>query len=381
MRKYVDIRKLLFATLGLLLGWNVFAAPVFAHTLDYAVIKTDMKVKNNVISFKTELPLFIEFSGTQTQTDIKNFYAGYYGQNFAIRQKEFTCNVEISKFDAQSQEQKTFIEGSYTCSNKISGLSELTITNTAFTDLLKTYDHFVRFEQDGKIQEIILKQDTTEYPPKPKNENKKQTKESSQDSKSTGKTSSDSENFFIVVKRFIELGVKHILGGIDHLLFLLAIVLLLTDFRRVAVLVTSFTIAHSITLISASYGLIIVSPKLVEPVIALSIAVMAIRNIWTLKFKKEMELKERWGIIFGFGLFHGLGFAGALAETGIPKEHFFAALISFNIGVELGQFIVLAVVIPYLILLRQHKLRTKILYAISSVIAIVSIFWFFERLL
>lgn len=148
------------------------------------------------------------------------------------------------------------------------------------------------------------------------------------------------------VARFVVSGFEHILGGIDHLLFLLCLVI---PFRRVAALVpivTSFTVAHSITLIASAYGVApdaLWFPPLVETVIAASIVYMAIENILA------PQLKRRWLITFGFGLVHGFGFSFALRETlQFAGSHLVTSLLAFNVGVELGQLLVLVLVVPLL---------------------------------
>ena len=146
--------------------------------------------------------------------------------------------------------------------------------------------------------------------------------------------------------RFVALGFEHILDGIDHLLFLTCLVI---PFRRVGPLVaivTSFTVAHSVTLIASAFGLApgaLWFPPLVETLIAMSIVYMAFENIVGVK------LRRRWLITFAFGLVHGFGFSFALRETlQFAGSHLLTSLVSFNIGVELGQLLVLVLLVPAL---------------------------------
>jgi hypothetical protein len=381
-----SFRLLLITLIGFVLFFSA-STSASAHAINYAVIKTDFAIQDNVITFTTHLPMYIQ---SDDQAQAQDFYTQYYAQQFIVKQKEFACNSAISNVDASEQDQRTIIEGSYTCRDVIKSLTDLHITNTSFSDLFTEYDHFVKIKIKGSTKEIIFKKDITTYPSSEKSQvqnSKSQTNAKVQNTKTVkGLKNFDWENFWIVVKQFFQLGVEHILTGYDHLLFLLSIILLLASFRRIALLVTSFTIAHSITLIAAASGLIFVSPKLVEPAIALSIAFMAIRNIWILRRKKagsgqNDEIKERWLVVFGFGLIHGLGFAGALAERGIPKEHFLSALLTFNVGIESGQFMVLAVILPYLILLRPKKYRNKVLYGLSIATALIALVWVVQRIL
>jgi hypothetical protein len=156
------------------------------------------------------------------------------------------------------------------------------------------------------------------------------------------------------VLRFVKGGFLHILDGIDHLLFLLCLVIPIRRVRPLVIVVTAFTIAHSITLIGSAFGLApdaLWFPPLIEALIAMSIVYMALENIvFSARGSGEaVALERRWLIAFGFGLVHGFGFSFALRETmQFAGGHLLTALLSFNVGVELGQLLVLALLIPVL---------------------------------
>ncbi len=141
-----------------------------------------------------------------------------------------------------------------------------------------------------------------------------------------------------IVRQYLWLGYTHILPkGLDHILFVLGIFLLSPRLKPMLLQVTAFTIAHSITLGLSIYGILSLPSRIVEPLIALSIAYVAIENLVT------RELKPwRLALVFMFGLLHGLGFAGVLRELGLPREEFLTALLTFNLGVEGGQLTVIA---------------------------------------
>ena len=178
--------------------------------------------------------------------------------------------------------------------------------------------------------------------------------------------------------RFVQLGFRHILDGIDHLLFLLCLVIPVRRIRPLVAIVTSFTVAHSITLIAATLGLApsgLWFPPLIEVLIALSIVWMAFENILGAK------LDRRWILAFGFGLIHGFGFSfflpGAFQFAG---THVAAALFSFNLGVELGQLLVLAVAVPVLAWLFQRVVRERIgTILLSALVAHSAWHWMTER--
>jgi hypothetical protein len=146
--------------------------------------------------------------------------------------------------------------------------------------------------------------------------------------------------------RFVELGFFHILDGVDHLLFLLCLVIPIRSIRKLVPIVTSFTVAHSITLIASAFGLApnaLWFPPLIETLIALSIVYMAFENI------VGARLDRRWLIAFAFGLVHGFGFSFLLRDTlQFAGSHLLTALLSFNVGVEIGQLFVLAFAVPLL---------------------------------
>ena len=181
-----------------------------------------------------------------------------------------------------------------------------------------------------------------------------------------------------VIRQYLSLGFTHIVPlGLDHMLFVLGIYLLSGRARPVLLQVSAFTLAHSITLGLSLYGLVSVSPRIVEPMIAISIAYVAIENI----FLQELR-SWRVALVFAFGLLHGLGFAGALTELGLPRSEFLTALISFNVGVEAAQ---LAVIGAAFLLVGLHWsqrdwYRRRIVIPASVAIAATAVYWTVERL-
>ena len=169
---------------------------------------------------------------------------------------------------------------------------------------------------------------------------------------------------------YLVLGVEHILGGIDHLLFVISLLLLVGFQRRLLWTITAFTAAHSLTLASSALGWLTLRPAPVEATIALSIVLVAGEAL-----HKRETLARRWPalVAFLFGLVHGLGFAGALKEIGLPEQHLLTALLTFNIGVEIGQLLTLAACWALWRLAARWpalaRARTALLYAIGSLAA------------
>jgi hydrogenase/urease accessory protein HupE len=147
-----------------------------------------------------------------------------------------------------------------------------------------------------------------------------------------------------VAATYLWLGIEHILFGIDHLLFVLALIVLVQEWRRVAITVTAFTVAHSITLAAATLGFLNVPGRPVEAAIALSIVLVAVEIVKTRRGQPSLTARWPWVVAFAFGLLHGFGFAGALAEVGLPQHAIPLALLFFNLGVEVGQLAFVAAV-------------------------------------
>jgi hypothetical protein len=179
--------------------------------------------------------------------------------------------------------------------------------------------------------------------------------------------------------RFVRLGFAHILDGTDHLLFLACLVIPFRRFRALVVIVTAFTVAHSLTLISAASGLVpdvLWFTPLIETLIAASILFMALENI-----VGSADLQRRWILAFGFGLIHGFGFSFALRETlQFAGSHLLTALLAFNVGVEAGQLVVLAVLVPALQLLFRYVVAPGIgAIVLSALVAHTAWHWTAER--
>ncbi len=189
---------------------------------------------------------------------------------------------------------------------------------------------------------------------------------------------------FEVMRAYAVLGIQHILTGYDHLLFVLSLILIVRDLRRLLVTITAFTIAHSITLALATLGAIHVPGPPVEATIALSIVFVALECLRSRGGQQGLAARKPWLVAFTFGLLHGLGFAGALAEVGLPADSIPLALLFFNVGVEIGQLVFIAGVITAIRVLRRLIVDGASLNAGETLacygIGITSSFWLFERL-
>jgi hypothetical protein len=180
-----------------------------------------------------------------------------------------------------------------------------------------------------------------------------------------------------VVWFYLQLGIQHIIPlGTDHILFVISLCLLSTRIKTILWQATAFTVAHSVTLALSMKGILVAPGAIVEPIIALSIMFVAIENMLL------SELKPwRIAIVFFFGLIHGMGFASALNEIGLPRNKFYTSILSFNAGVEIGQVIVIACVFVLVIIPfgKRKWYRKFVVYPSSILIASIAAYWVIKR--
>jgi hypothetical protein len=182
-----------------------------------------------------------------------------------------------------------------------------------------------------------------------------------------------------VLLEYAALGFTHIVPlGLDHILFVLGLFLLSTRMAPLLIQVTAFTVAHTLTLALSVYGVVSLPSSVVEPLISASIVYVAVENILTPNLKPWRAL-----VVFGFGLLHGLGFAGVLVEVGLPHGQFVPALVSFNVGVELGQLAVIAIAYLAVGIWGRNRAwyRPRVVIPASATVAAVGLFWTVQRVL
>ena len=185
-----------------------------------------------------------------------------------------------------------------------------------------------------------------------------------------------------MIKTYFLLGVEHILLGYDHLLFVLALILIIPGLKTLIKTITSFTIAHSITLALASLGFIYVPSRPVEAIIALSIVLLAREAYSYHQGGTSLTIRHPWIVAFVFGLIHGLGFAGALSEIGLPQKSIPSALLTFNVGIEIGQVLFIVVISSVIYLIKKYFDPIKKIFdkTMPYVIGSAGSFWLIERI-
>jgi hypothetical protein len=184
--------------------------------------------------------------------------------------------------------------------------------------------------------------------------------------------SPDSPPLSAALLHFLWLGIDHIFLGYDHICFLLALIVV-SRFGELVKIVTAFTVAHSITLILAALKVVTLPTRLIECGIALTILYVAVENI------VRKHPTHRWRLTFAFGLIHGFGFANVLAELGLPTSGTVRCLLSFNVGVELGQLAIVFLALPFVLLLDRWRYALRAKLAISAAVALFGLGWFIER--
>lgn len=191
-----------------------------------------------------------------------------------------------------------------------------------------------------------------------------------------------SQRSALPVLDYLRLGIEHILFGIDHLLFVLALILIVNGKRRLFKTITAFTLAHSITLAAATLGWVHIPSAPVESVIALSIIFLAVELVHYYQGKAVFSSRYPWVVAFIFGLLHGFGFAGALANVGLPPNDIPLTLFLFNVGVETGQliFIIFVLLMGWLLKKLFNSLPRWSRWIPPYAIGCMAAFWFFQRL-
>ena len=357
----------------------------FSHSdpfWDIVEIKSELKIEKNKIFFKDTLSLPLN-DRWKTNEEIIEITKDYYNKNYFINHKNKNCDLEITK--VSNNWEHTFTEWLFLCEKEILWYEELYIKNSLFIDYpYRSWNIFLKINQWDNIKNIIFTDTDKEFIWTESIFLKKnvEKKEISIDDYKKELKSEEENNYLVVINKFIKLWIDHILDGIDHILFIIVLVLTTFKFRNIVFLITGFTISHSITIILAWMWLISLTWKIVEPIIAGSIIVTTVTAIY-MNYKKNtdknMNIYPHSFIIFIFGLFHGLGFAGAFSALNIESSNYLLPLIFMNIGVELGQLFILMLAFPIIWILRNQKYGYILLHIFSFVTIGFAVLWLLER--
>ncbi|HSX02159.1 MAG TPA: HupE/UreJ family protein [Candidatus Saccharimonadia bacterium] len=343
-----------------------------AHPVNYNAIQTVLYVQGSQISLHTDISASIISALNKQNPDPSaelSYFQAYVARGLTISQNGQACPFTLTAINTAPS--INTLDGNFVCSTPVTVPTQLQIHSQVFVEHSDTANHFVTVGLAGQQWQLVFTPQHQDYPGDVAAQHY---------TPAAPTAAATATRFSAVAGQFIGLGILHILTGYDHILFLVSIVLLLRSWKRILVLLTTFTVAHSITLILAGLHIVALSPRLVEPLIALSIVYMALRDAAVLRWRWPDRPLPRLAATGGFGLIHGLGFAGAITQANIPAAYLVPSLLFFNVGVELGQLCVMAVVLPLLFLVDTLSGRRRWLFGASLAIAALAAIWFVQRL-
>ncbi len=359
-----------------------FIKSSYAHELRPAIANLNIYEEDNIINANLSVQLNLEAIIAGIETKHSNTQDSEKSEEYKdLRRMDPT--VLLHQFNSKIKNFNNKINLTSNISNLNLTLISVVIPEVGNTDIIRDTvinfdiknikDEDLKFSWDKNLGSIILRVNS------PNNEDLySKLIETGKKSDWFNPKNKKEVDFFDNIRSYTHLGFKHIIPkGLDHILFVLALFLLTPKIKPLLLQVSIFTLAHTITLFLGVLNLIKIPSVIVEPIIALSICFIAIENLFTENIKKTRPY-----IIFIFGLLHGLGFAGVLNEIGISDGLFISSLISFNIGVEVGQISVILLSYIFISLLFQNKpwYRNRITKPLSLVIALIGFYWFFERI-
>ncbi|WP_404784991.1 HupE/UreJ family protein [Altericista sp. CCNU0014] len=356
----------LLSFLGALLLWIASATPSQSHWADLSVaeIVVGQTKSDLTLTFPTGLTAFADDdrNGKLSASEVRTHQSQL--QKFLSEQIRLVSRndrdgtlTSVQPFDAQPSAQATLptnlpiapdthstLRLTYTWTQPIQAL---TVNYNLFLPGVSTASCLATIRQDQRIQTFVFSPDNREFSLQP--------------------------SAWQQIWSFLGLGIEHILTGYDHILFLVSLLLLGGGLKSLLKMVTAFTVAHSATLSLAVLDLVSLPPQWVESAIALTIVYVAAENFW------RKSVKGRWQLAFGFGLIHGLGFAGILQEINIPRVHLALSLASFNLGVEIGQVAIVTIAFLGLRQLRKMPWEPYFRRWISAGIVLIGLLWFVQR--
>ena len=360
----------------------IFIKSSYSHELRPAIANLNIYEKDNIINASLTIRLNLEAIITGIDMNHSNTKDSKESDKYESLRKMSAVEL-LKKFnskiiDLQNRIYLTSVSSNYNLTLLSIDIPEVgntkIIRDTIINfDIKNIKDEDLKFSWDKNLGSIILRVNS-------ENNEDLYSKlvESGDKSGWFSTTKKKEEKLIDNIKSYTQLGFKHIIPkGLDHILFVLALFLLSSRLKPLILQVSIFTLAHTITLFLGVLDIIKIPSIIVEPIIALSICFIAIENLFTENIKKMRPY-----IIFIFGLLHGLGFAGVLKEIGISDGLFFSSLVSFNVGVELGQISIILLSYIFIALLFQKKswYRNRVTRPLSLIIAIVGIYWFIQRI-
>ncbi|WP_342431030.1 HupE/UreJ family protein [Neobacillus sp. FSL H8-0543] len=349
------MKRFWFSTLLLLILFNsFFLSSASAHTNNSEGF-SNIEVKEKSLDYELKLDLEELGHALEKETEQKELIDNKIVQQYVNAKLKLYADSEaingtVVKTDIEMIEDRAFavINLAYNFEHKPEKL--VVEYNMFLDDSDPSHANFASIKMNGEQQEKILSFESREI--------------------EIGEVS-----FLQTTKQFIVLGLEHIFTGYDHILFVISLLIGAKTIRHIFTLVTAFTIAHSITLALATFEIILLPSRFVESAIALSIVYIALINI----FNKDSK-HQPW-LAFGFGLIHGFGFAGILSEMKLDTNHMATSLFSFNIGIEIGQLIIVSIAFPIILWIKKITIKPIKWVIPSTSVAILAfgLVWFIQR--
>ncbi|MEH7116987.1 HupE/UreJ family protein [Neobacillus vireti] len=351
----VTMKKILFSVLLILLALNsLYPFSVYAHTNNSEGFST-INVKGKTLNYGLKLDLEELGHALNKTTDEKELINHKVLQDYINSHIKIYADSELVEGTILKTNIATIKERPFAVINlayKIGHKPEKLVVeyNMFMDDSDPSHANYTTIKMDEKQQEKILTFESREL--------------------EIGEVS-----FLQNVKQFVAVGLKHIFTGYDHILFVISLLFGAKTIRHILSLVTSFTIAHSITLALATFNIVHLYSRFVESAIALSIVYVALINIF------NQDSKQQPWLAFGFGLIHGFGFAGLLSEMRLDTNQMATSLVSFNIGIEIGQLLIVSLAFPLILWIRKFTIKPIrwVIPGTSAVIFAFGLVWFIQR--
>ncbi|WP_438448491.1 HupE/UreJ family protein [Gorillibacterium sp. sgz5001074] len=347
------------AAILLVLLWTAAASRTAAHPFNNGY--SDLRIEGAEVYYGLFLPaaglpfLDSDRDGKITDAELRDgrpVLEDYVSERLALDNGDFPMDMRVSGVRSSEKEGVPGVAMDLLFQSEETVVSLHIQYNLLFDDIDPVHLNFVTIRSGGVLDQYLFEDSDREY------------------------LFDNPASLWSRVAVYFRLGVVHIFSGQDHLAFLLSLLLAVSRWKEALAVVTAFTASHSLTLLLAASGYLPVSPRLVEAGIALSICYVAAGNPFV------RRPGRRWIPALLLGLIHGLGFAGALGETGLPATDILPSLIAFNLGVELGQVVLVAATLPLLLWLRQRYVRPYriLVWAGSAGLFVLGLHWFVQRI-
>lgn len=326
---------------------------ICAHDVPRSESRIDVHGREVRVEFRLDLLElgYVDRKGTgfvstdELDNSINRIYQDF-KQHFVICAPDPPIQITLKRYRVV-EEHLVAMELEYQFSHDV---TDLTLTSTLSQITRPVHQHLANVNMNGTLEEAVLNA-----------------------SNPTATFTSGEPNAFRTFLSFLRLGIMHIFTGYDHLAFLVGLLIVTTNLKSPIKIITSFTVAHSITLVLATLDIVRLPSRLTESVIALSIGYVAVENLL------GTRAIARYRIAFLFGLVHGFGFSSVLREMGLSRSHLALSLFSFNLGVEIGQVAFVLVLFPLIFYMTSSSLQRRFQLSVSAIVFCLAAYWFVQR--